>query len=140
MLELLKIIHFLAFTIAIGAGMASLVSVLALSRLPPDTQPTVGKFRKKLGMISSIGLGFLWATGLAMIMFFHGPALFSNSAFLWKMAAVVILTLISAAANFEVMRSMMQSRPPNGQLLVRLTIGAQISGIAALILAVFAFT
>ena len=140
MLELLKIIHFLAFTVAIGAGLASLVSVVALAKLPSGTMPTLGKFRKILGMFSTIGLGFLWATGLAMIMGFHGPALFSNSAFVWKMAAVVVLTLISAAANFELMRSMMQSRPPNGQLLVRLTIGAQISAIAALILAVVAFT
>ncbi len=139
-LAFLKIIHFLSFSVAIGAGTASLISVRALASLPPDAMPTVGRFRKMLGMLSTMGLAFLWGTGLAMIMGFQGTAIFSDAAFQWKMAAVVVLTLISAAANFETMRAMMQGRPPNGALLVRYTIGAQIAGIAALVLAVISFS
>ncbi len=138
-LAVLKIIHFLSFTVAIGAGTASLISVRALASLPPDTMPTAGRFRKMLGMLSTIGLAFLWATGLAMIMGFRGTAVFSDAVFQWKMAAVVVLTLISAAANFETMRATMQRRPANGALLLRYTIGAQIAGVAALVLAVISF-
>ncbi len=139
-LEVLKIIHFLSFTVAIGAGIASLISVKALAGLPPDAMPTVGRFRKMLGMLSTMGLAFLWATGLAMIMGFHGTAILADAAFQWKMAAVVVLTLVAAAANFESMRAMMQGRPPNGGLLVRYTIAAQIAGITALVLAVISFS
>ena len=111
MAELLKIIHFLSFSAAIGAGIASIMAGRRLVPLPADAMPKAVAYRLALGKVSTIGLALLWLTGIWLIAL-AGTAVFSNPLFLLKLAAVVLLTAISVMANLTIINAKKAGFPP----------------------------
>lgn len=140
MFELLKMIHFLSFSIAIGAGISSLVLAARLAGFPPQAMPQLGGFRLILGRLSTIGLLLLWLTGIAMIAATGGLKVFDNQVFLWKLGAVSVLTLFSITANVMVAKAKKAAKPPDARLMKRLGYWSQAMAILALTLAVVAFS
>lgn len=139
MLELLKAIHFLSFSVAIGAGISNLALGARLSAFPPQAMPPLGGFRLLLGKLSTIGLILLWLTGIWMVAVTAGMGIPENQIFLWKLAAVIVLTVFSIAANLTVAKARKTGMPPDAQRMKRLGFGSQAMAILALILAVIAF-
>jgi hypothetical protein len=140
MFELIKIVHFLSIVAGIGAGVANIVAGARLKFSQPEQAKTVGAFRMTMAQISTVGLIGLWLTGLAMIAMSGTEFATSSEAFQWKIAAVVVLSIISATSNTIVFRAKRAGKPPNFMHLSRLGMSAQLFAIAALILAVFAFS
>ena len=140
MFELIKIVHFLSIVVGIGAGMANLVAGARLKFSQPEQAKTVAAYRVTMAQISTIGLIGLWLTGLAMMAMSGADFVAYGAVFQWKIGAVVVLSIISATSNTMVFRAKRAGKPPNFMYLSRLGMGAQICAIAALILAVFAFS
>jgi len=138
-LELLKAIHFLSFSIAIGAGVSNLFLGARLAAFPPQAMPALGGYRLLLGKLSTLGLILLWLTGISMVAATGGMGVLDNQAFLWKLAAVVVLTVLSVAANLTVFKAKKAGRPPDANRMKHLGVGSQAMAILALILAVAAF-
>ncbi len=139
MLDLLKTIHFLSFAVAIGAGVSNLVLGARLSTFPPQAMPSLGGFRLLLGKLSTIGLILLWLSGIWMVAVTAGIGILDNQTFLWKLAAVAVLTVLSIVANLAVAKAKKTGIPPDANRMKRLGIGSQAMAILALILAIVAF-
>jgi uncharacterized membrane protein len=139
MIELLKIIHFLSFSVAIGAGVANLTLGARLANFPSEAMPSLGGFRLLLGKLSTIGLVLLWITGIFMIAATNGTSVFESSTFLLKMAAVIVLTIFSILANLTVSQAKKAGTPPDANRMKQLGVGSQAMAVFAIILAVFAF-
>lgn len=140
MSEFLLVIHFLSFSVAIGAGVSNLTLGARLAGFPPPAMPALGGFRLLLGKFSTIGLILLWVTGIAMIATSHGMAIFENTIFLWKLAAVIVLSGFSIMANMTVAQAKKAGGPPDALRMKRLGYGSQAMAILAVILAVIAFS
>jgi len=138
-LELLKAVHFLSFSIAIGAGVSNLFLGARLAGFPPQAKSALGGFRLLLGKLSTIGLILLWLTGIGMIAATGGIEVFDNTAFLWKLAAVIVLTFFSIIANVMVAQAKKAGAPPDAKRMKQLGFGSQAMAILALILAIVAF-
>ena len=137
--ELLKIIHFLSFSVAIGAGVANLTLGARLASFPSEAMPPLGGFRLFLGKLSTIGLVLLWITGILMVAATNGTSAFESPTFLLKIAAVIVLTIFSIMANLTVSQAKKAGTPPDASRMKQLGIGSQAMAVLAIILAVFAF-
>ncbi len=140
MWEILKTVHYLSFSVAIGAGVSNLVLGARLVGFPPEAMPPLGGFRLLLGKLSTIGLALLWLTGISMVASAPDMNYLENPAFLWKLAAVVVLTLFSIAANVTVAQAKKAGGPPDANRMKQFGFGSQAMAILAVLLAVVAFT
>jgi hypothetical protein len=93
-----------------------------------------------LGKISTAGLILLWLSGIALISIYADASLLSNSVFQLKLAAVIVLSGFSIAANLTVISAKKAGTPPNAARMKSISMGATIFGTLALILAVITFT
>jgi hypothetical protein len=140
MLELLKFIHFFGLIIGIGGGIANAMAAKRLASVPSEARPMVGMFRESLGKLSTAGLILLWLSGLAMVAIYRGSGIFSDPAFSLKMAAVIVLTGFSVAANVTVAQAKKAGGPPDMQRMKIVSMGALTFGLLALLLAVIQFS
>ncbi len=140
MLELLKIIHFIGIIMGIGAGMANMLAGRGLAGVPRDAMPIVGRFRQGLGKMSTLGLILLWISGIILVKTQGGADIIAVPAFKLKLAAVVVLTGFSIAANYTVFQAKRAGSPPDAERMKKISLGAMIFGLLALAMAVFAFT
>ena len=139
MFELLKIVHFLSFSVAIGAGVSNLALGARLATFPSEAMPTLGAFRLLLGKLSTVGLALLWITGLLMTAGSWGAGIYGTPAFLGKLAAVLVLTGFSIMANLTVAQAKRAGAAPDPLRMKRLAQGALTMAVLAVILAVVAF-
>jgi len=139
MLELLKIIHFLSFSVAIGAGVANIMAGRRLVPLPPEAMPKAGAYRLALGKVTTIGLALLWLTGIGLILM-TSTSLFSNGLFLLKLLVVLALTAVSVLANLTIINARKAGASPDAQRMKLLGHVGPALAVLALILAVLAFT
>jgi len=140
MLELLKFVHFFGLIIGIGGGIANAVAAKRLALVPPEARPIIGMYRESLGKLSTAGLILLWLSGLAMVALYRGSGIFSDPTFSLKMAAVVVLTGFSVAANMTVAQAKKAGGPPDAQRMKMISMGALTFGVLALLLAVIQFS
>ncbi|MGB5558531.1 MAG: hypothetical protein WBN04_11025 [Paracoccaceae bacterium] len=139
MLELLKIIHFLSFSAAIGAGIANIMAGRRLLPLPAEAMPKAVAYRLALGKVTTIGLAFLWLTGIWLIALAGAPV-FANGWFLLKLIAVIGLSAISIMANLTIINARKARTPPDAQRMKLLGHAGPAVAVLALILAVLAFS
>ena len=139
MLEILKLLHFIGIILGIGGGLANAISAVRLAGLPPETGPIVGGFRQTLGKMSTIGLVILWLSGIALIINQKDAGLLSDTLFLLKLGAVIVLSGFSIAANITVISAKKAGGPPDAKRMENLGKGALLSGTVALVLAVLVF-
>jgi uncharacterized membrane protein len=139
MLELLKIIHFLSFSVAIGASVANMIVGMRMADIPPAAMPQVGALRLSFGKASTIGLILLWLTGIVMVLTAPVDPL-GDTMFRLKLVAVVLLTLASVLANMTVVKARAAGTPPDAQRMKTLGQAGLAMAVLALILAILAFT
>ena len=140
MFETLKIIHFLGIILGFGGGIGNMVGGIKLSNLPPESVPALGRYQFTMGRISTFGLILLWLTGIAMVSLSSGWAVFSDQLFVFKFTAVVLMTLLSIAANITVEKARKARMPPDQQRMKILGTGIMALATIALIFAVFNFS
>lgn len=139
MFELMKLVHFLGLIAGIGGGAANLLAGRVMAGQAPENRAGLAAFRPLLAKTSTYGLVLLWLSGITLLNMTMVVALFENPVFIWKMVAVVVLTLISVTANLTMIRARKSGNPPDAQLMKKLGIWGQVFAILALILAVIAF-
>jgi hypothetical protein len=140
MSEFLKIIHFLSFSVAIGAGVSNQILGIRMVGFAPDAMPKIGAIRLALGKATTYGLILLWITGLLLISTTSGMAILQNTGFLYKMVAVLILTAVSIMANMTIAQARKTGTPPDAARMKRLGISGLALAVVTLILAVLAFS
>lgn len=139
MYEFLKIIHFLSFSVAIGAGVANQLVGLRMASIPPAAMPQIGAIRLSFGAASTIGLVLLWFTGLLLISTSVGTGVFANPMFHVKMTAVLVLTILSVIANVTVSRAKAAGTPPDAKRMKFLGQASLAVAVLTVILAVLTF-
>jgi hypothetical protein len=142
MIEALRILHFLALAAGIGGGLASMLAARqgADPASGPEARAALGRLRLRLSRVTAGAVALLWLSGIALV---HAgwtgwgalPGLF------WaKLAFVAALTAITLRAQQLVLRAGRSGTPPPAPAMARLGQGAMGSALAALVLAVVAFT
>lgn len=99
MLDLLKIVHFLAMGAGVGLGVANMI--LGIRAAAADG-PALGALRMAqgaLGRAALIAIMLLWVTGLWMWYGYASQAI--NTVLGLKIIAVIILTILSVMMNLK---------------------------------------
>ena len=136
--EFLKIIHYLSFSAAIGAGLANILAAYRLLPLPAEAMPKAAAYRLLLLRITTTGLLLLWLSGIAMILSAKAEVL-GNPLFLLKLLVVLVLTGVVALANTAILKARRTGTPPDPERMKRLGLTGPALATLALILAVLAF-
>ena len=139
MILLVKIIHFLSFSIGIGGGVANMLIGIRSRGAAAETIPILRGLQKTIGRIAFGAVLLLWLTGLAMV-YANGGSGGLGTAFWLKMLAVVVLTAASAMAQYMTMTAAKRDPAVMGPQMAKLGMTASGAAILALILAVIAFT
>ncbi|WP_204113085.1 hypothetical protein [Shimia biformata] len=139
MLLLLKLVHFLAFSIAVGASLANVIAGKRLAPLMPEGAASVIPFRARLGQIATICLIALWLSGLALVATTHGAGLWSNGWFLLKIALVLALTAVSAILNLAAIKANKTGTPPDPQRMMKLGVAGHALALSIVVAAVVTF-
>ena len=140
MLAALKLVHFIGVILGFVGGIANAMAEKRLGGVPPEAMPTIAAFREALAKLSTIGLVLLWLSGIALIWGWYGWAVFESPLFSLKIAAVVVLSGFSLAANLTVLQARRAGTPPDPDRMRRIGMGAMTAGTVALILAVIRFS
>jgi hypothetical protein len=54
MIATLKTLHFLAFSLGIGGGMASVMAGLAARRAEPEARAVIARLRRRIGLVAAL--------------------------------------------------------------------------------------
>lgn len=138
--ESLKVLHFAAFSVGIGGGLAGLMAGLRARAADPGARPALGALQRFLGRASAVSVLILWASGIALVYQLPGGWSALPPLFWAKFAAVVALTGVAASTQWLVYRGMRGGRAPGPATMLRLGVAANVLAPAALVLAVLAFT
>ncbi|MFZ2101934.1 MAG: hypothetical protein WAU86_15350 [Oricola sp.] len=135
-----KIIHFLSFSVGIGGGVAAALIGARASRAPAEAVPVLRGLQKTIGRIAFAAVVLLWLTGGYMVEAIKGGWSNLGTAFWLKIAAVVVLTAASATAQYMVLTIARRDPRRTGPTMAKIGMTATSAAIAALIFAVIAFS
>lgn len=140
MYQLLLILHFIALAMAMGGGLANIVSKRQMPNANPVTYPGFALAAGAVGKMATLGLLILWITGLWMgLIRFEGFAAFP--AMLWvKLLAVTILTGFSASLNIMIIKARKSGTPPDGDKVDTHAYSISALAVIIVILAVLTFS
>ncbi len=140
MLVVLKFLHFISFSVAIGGGIANMIVGIRASRLEPQAAVPLRLAQGAIGKASTLSLIVLWITGLWMWATVYAGQAALGTAFHVKMAAVLVLTAISINLNVSVMRALKANKPPSVQLVKISGMGMAAMALVAVFAALMEFT
>lgn len=126
---LFKILHYLAFSVAIGGGVANMILGIRASKVAEAAQHLRGA-QRVIGMGALLALALLWITGLAMWMGSYAGTGPLGSSFQVKMTAAILLTVFSGYSFIRGYRAV-RGGPPVSPKTARL-IGATTLALAVL--------
>ncbi len=135
---LMDILHYVAFSIGIGGGVASMIIGIRMKRAEAAAAPTLAGIQKTIGRTSFGALIVLWLTGLWMV-----STRFGWGALPWafwiKFAAVLGLTGFALTAQWFALQAGRTGTPPAPATMAKLGMGLNACALLALIFAVIAF-
>lgn len=140
MFVLLKIIHFLSFSVAVGGGVASMVIGIRAAKLEMVQAIPLRQAQGIIGKFSTLGLILLWLSGLWMYSMAYGGDVSMGQSFWIKMAAVVLLTVVSGFLNYKVITATRAGVPPDVALVKKAGMAMGLLAVIAIIAAIYAFT
>jgi uncharacterized membrane protein len=136
----LVIIHFLAFSIGIGASVSNLIVGARAARAEPQFRPALGGVSQALGKTATHSLVLLWLSGIAMV-YLDWDGWASLPPLFWaKIAAVLVLTGCSVLLNMHMLRSKRAGTPPPAPTMAMLGRVGSASALTALVIAVITFS
>ena len=95
--EVLLIVHLVALAMAMGTGGANPVVIRVLGPGKPETIKLLGALRRTTG----IGLALLWLSGLGLVWSKYDGFGSLPTAFWWKFAFVVLITVAYGITVWE---------------------------------------
>jgi uncharacterized membrane protein len=94
---LFKILHYLAFSVAIGGGVANMILGIRASK-NAESAPHLRGAQRAIGTGALLAIALLWATGLSMWVGTYGVDAKLGGSFHIKLTAATLLTLLSGYA------------------------------------------
>lgn len=130
----LVIVHFVGLAMGLGSGFAQMVMAGLMAKASPQDKAVLARFPPAMGKIGVIGLGLLWITGLSIIKTRYGTFSILPQTFIYKLTAVVLLTLAVGAIQ------VLQRRAQKGDMaaMARMQMLGRLTGPLALIAIIFA--
>jgi uncharacterized membrane protein len=140
MVATLKILHFLAFSIGIGGGLANMLAGMIGKRADVAAKPALGKLQARIGLASALALVVLWITGIWLVVARYPQIGALPLSFWLKMAAVVALTATAAKLQLNALAAGQSGTPPPAAQQKWLGMLATLFAVVAVIFAALAFT
>jgi hypothetical protein len=130
----LVIVHFVGLAMGLGSGFAQMVMAGLMAKAAPPEKAVLGRFPPAMGKIGVIGLSLLWLTGLSIVWTRYGTFSILPRTFIYKLVAVVLLTLIVLTIQ------VLQRRAQKGDMaaMARMQMLGRMTGPLALIAIIFA--
>ncbi|MCP5072406.1 MAG: hypothetical protein GY947_03820 [Rhodobacteraceae bacterium] len=139
MLDLLKTIHFLSFSMGIGGGIANAILGAKLAQAEPEFSAKFAPVARVVGRLSFLGLILLWLTGGAMLSLAYDGWTGLPVMFWIKIGFVVVLTFAATLAQVLVLGAQVRKRAPNPAHMAKLGMAITGSAVLAVVFAVLAF-
>ncbi|WP_417669271.1 hypothetical protein [Roseibium sp.] len=140
MIEILTVLHVLAFTAGVGGGLANLVVMRAAASAEPSAAQVLRGISPRIGTLSVHALILLWITGPLLLWLSYDGGAGLGPLFSAKIASAVLLTLVVAAMRLTIRRLMAGKPAPLAPYMPRLGPLASALGILTIVLAVLAFS
>ena len=130
----LVIIHFIGLALGFSSGFGNMVLAGLIAKAPPQEKPVLGRVAPDLGRLGVIGLFLLWGSGITIVMTRYGGFSVLPRPFVYKLIAVVLLTLTVAYIT------VLQPRAQNGDAaaMARIQTLGRLSGPLSLLAVIFA--
>jgi hypothetical protein len=132
--QLLVIVHFIGLALGFSSGFGNMVVMGLIAKAAPAEKAVLGRVPPALGRLGVIGLVLLWASGIAIVMTRYGGFAILPRPFIYKLTAVVLLTLTVAYIN------VLQPRAQRGDAaaMARIQTLGRLSGPLSLLAVIFA--
>jgi hypothetical protein len=91
--HLLVVLHFIGLGMGMSVGFANMVMAGVIGKAAPPEKAVLGRFPPAMSRIGVAGLVLMWISGIAIVMTRYGRFDILPRAFVYKMIAVVLLTL-----------------------------------------------
>ena len=139
MIAVVKIIHFLSFSVGIGGGVASALIGMRMRAAGADVLPTLQSLQKNLGRLSFAAIILLWITGTYMVFAIFGGFENLPSSFWIKILFVAILTAAALGLQVTAFRAAKSGAMPTPSVMATLGMTVNLAALLALIFAVYTF-
>jgi hypothetical protein len=132
--QFLVIVHFIGLALGFSSGFGNMVVMGLIAKSAPAEKAVLGRVPPALGRLGVIGLVLLWASGIAIVMTRYGGFAILPRPFIYKLTAVVLLTLTVAYIN------VLQPRAQRGDAaaMARIQTLGRLSGPLSLLAVIFA--
>ena len=130
----LVILHFIGLALGFSSGFGNMVMAGLIAKAPPNEQAILARVPPALGRLGVIGLVLLWGSGVAIVMTRYGGFSILPRPFIYKLTAVVLLTLTVLYIN------VLQPRAQRGDAaaMARIQTLGRLSGPLSLLAVIFA--
>lgn len=130
----LVIVHFVGLAMGLGSGFAQMVMAGLIAKATPQDKAVLGRFPPAMGKIGVIGLALLWITGIGIVQTRYGTFSILPRTFVYKLTAVVLLTL--AVLAIQVLQRRMQNG--DASAMAKMQMLGRLTGPLSLIAIIFA--
>lgn len=130
----LVVVHFIGLALGFSSGFGNMVVAGLIAKAPPPDKAVLARVPPALGRLGVVGLVLLWASGIAIVMIRYGGFAVLPRPFIYKLAAVVALTLTVTYIT------VLQPRAQRGDAaaMARIQTLGRLSGPFALLAVIFA--
>ena len=137
--NVLVVLHFVGLGMGMSVGFANMVMAGVIGKASPAEKGVLGRFPPAMSKIGLAGLALMWISGISIVMVRYGRFDILPRTFVYKLIAVVLLTL--SVAYIELLFARVKKGDTSAlatiQLLGRFT---GIFSLAAIIFAVITFS
>jgi len=130
----LVIVHFIGLALGFSSGFGNMVLAGLIAKAPANEKAILARVPPALGRLGVIGLVLLWASGVMIVMTRYGGFAILPRPFIYKLIAVVLLTLTVIYIN------VLQPRAQRGDAaaMTRIQTLGRLSGPLSLLAVIFA--
>jgi uncharacterized membrane protein len=97
-------LHFIGLAMGMSVPFANIAMAAVMDKAAPPEKAVLGRFPLTMSKVGKIGLSLLWVTGITMVFTrWHSFALLP-SLFMFKLTAVVLLTIVVGYISMLEMR------------------------------------
>jgi len=130
----LVVVHFVGLAMGLGSGFAQMIMAGLMAQASPQEKAVLARFPPRMGQVGMIGLVLLWLSGLSIVWTRYGTFSILPRTFIYKLVAVVLLTL--AVATIQVLQRRAQAGDMSA--MARMQTLGRLTGPLSLIAIIFA--
>lgn len=139
-IEILKILHFIAIAGGVGASLSGLILMRAAKSAEPEAAAAIHGVAPRIGAMGAHSVILLWITGPLLLWLVYDGGAGLGPMFHAKMLTAVLLTLVVAAMRLTIRRLKAGKPAPLAPKMPKLGLAGAILGPLTVALAVLAFS